>query len=64
MTRAQLSSLVVSWLDDANQGYFTPSNVNTWLNLAQRQVQMRLLQAGNNWYMKPAETLTVVNQAD
>lgn len=64
MTRAQLSTLVVSWLDDANQGYFTPANVNTWLNLAQRQVQMKLLQAGNNWYMKPVETLTVLNQSD
>jgi hypothetical protein len=64
MTRAQLSTLVVGWLDDPNQGYFTASLVNTWLNLAARQVQQMLLQAGENWYMKPVETLTVASQAE
>lgn len=64
MTRSQLSALVVSWLDDVNQGYFTPTQVNLWLNLAQRRVQWLLLQAGQNWYMKPVETLLVTNQAD
>lgn len=64
MTRAQIASLVVSWLDDQNQGYFTATQVNTWINLAQRQVQMRLLQAGQNWYMKPVTTTTVNGQAD
>jgi hypothetical protein len=64
MTRAQLSTLVVGWLDDPNQGYFTSSLVNTWLNLAARQVQQMLLQAGENWYMKPVETLTVASQAE
>lgn len=64
MTRAQLSALVVSWLDDVNQTYFTPTQVNVWLNLAQRQVQQLLLQAGQNWYMTPVETTTVVSQAD
>lgn len=55
---------MVSWLDDPNQGYFTAANVNPWLNNAQRQVQQELLQAGNNWYMRPVETLTVLNQTD
>lgn len=64
MTMSQLSTLVVSWLDDANQGYFTPAQVNVWLNMAHRQAQMELLQAGQNWYMKPSETLTVLGQAD
>jgi hypothetical protein len=64
MTRSQLSALVVSWLDDLNQTYFTPTQVNTWLNLAQRQVQQLLLQAGQNWYMTPVETTTVIGQAD
>lgn len=64
MTRAQLSALCLSWLDDEKQGYFTPTDVNTWLNLAQRQVQLMLLQAGQNWYMKPVETLTVLGQCD
>jgi hypothetical protein len=64
MTMAELSTLVVSWLDDPSQGYFTTKNVNTWLNLAQRQVQMKLLQAGQNWYMKPVTTTTVSGQSD
>ncbi len=64
MTRAQINTLVLSWLDDANGGYFTPAQVNVWINLAHRQVQMMLLQAGQNYYMKPAETLTVSGQAD
>lgn len=64
MTRSQLRFLVSSWLDDLNQSYFTSDQINTWINLAQRRVQMLLLQAGENWYMKPVETLTVVGQAD
>jgi hypothetical protein len=64
MTRADLRTLVLGWLDDPNGAYFTSSLVNTWINLAQRRVQMMLLQAGENWYMKPVETLTVVGQAD
>lgn len=64
MIRSQIASLIVSWLDDLNQGYFTPTQVNLWINLAQRQVQMRLLQAGQNWYMKPVTTQTVAGQSD
>lgn len=64
MTRAQISTLMMSWLDDTNQGYFTAAQVNVWINLAQRQVQMQLLQAGQNWYVKPVETILVINQAD
>ena len=64
MIRSDLRILMLSWLDDARSGYFDATTCNTWLNLAQRQVQMRLLQAGQNWYMKPVETLTVADQAD
>lgn len=64
MTRAELSALVVGWLDDTKQGYFTPTIVNLWLNLAQRQVQFELIGAGQNYYVKPYETLTVSGQGD
>lgn len=64
MTRSDIRTLILSWLDDPNAGYFTASQVNTWINLAQRQVQLRLLLAGQNWYMKPVETIMVANQAD
>lgn len=64
MTRSQISALMMSWLDDTQQGYFVPAQVNVWINLAQRQVQMLLLQAGQNWYVRPVETLTVLGQSD
>jgi len=57
-------TLMSSWLDDPNNGYFTQANCITWLNLAQRHVQNELLQAGNNWYVKPVETTLVVGQSD
>lgn len=64
MTRTDLRTLVLSWLDDTQGAYFTAAQVNVWLNLAQREVQKMLLQSGENWFMKPVETLTVSGQAD
>ena len=64
MTRSDLRTLVLSWLDDNQGAYFTAAQVNVWLNMAQREVQKLLLQAGENWYMKPVETTMVANQAD
>lgn len=57
-------ALILGWLSDQDDDYFTPSLLNVWIKLAQRQVQMELLQAGENWYMKPAETIMVIGQAD
>lgn len=64
MTRGDIKTLVLSWLDDPTSGYFTDTNLNVWCNLAHRQVQMILLQAGENYYMRPVETTLVVGQAD
>ena len=64
MTRTDLRTLVLSWVDDTQGSYFTPAQVNVWLNMAQREVQKLLLQSGENWYMKPVETLTVSGQSD
>lgn len=64
MTVGQIKTLVVSWLDDANKTYMTDSQLLTWINAAQRQVQLKLLQSGQNWYMKPVETTLVVGQSD
>mgnify|MGYP000881667856 CR=1 FL=1 len=57
-------TLMTSWLDDPNQGYFNQATCLQWLNLAQRHVQNELLQAGNNWYLKPVETTMIVGQSD
>jgi hypothetical protein len=64
MTRLQIQNLVLSWLDDDSGGYFAPATVQTWINLAHRQVQMHLLQAGENYYEIVVETQTVASQAD
>lgn len=64
MTRAEMNSLILSWLDDVSAGYFTPAQTNVWINQAQRQVQQELIMAGQNWYMLPVETITIVGQQD
>jgi hypothetical protein len=61
---SDLRSLVLTWLDDVNAGYFTTSNVNVWLNNAQRETQKRLVRAGQNYYTKTVQTTLVVNQRD
>lgn len=64
MNVAQIQSLMLTWLDDQSAGYFTPANTLVWIQMAHRQVQLQLLQAGQNWYMKPVESYTVSGQAD
>lgn len=51
-TRAQLRTLVLSWLDDVNGTYFTSAEVNVWLNNAQRELQKRLIDKGENYYVQ------------
>lgn len=64
MTRAELRTLILEWLDDVNAGYFTTATVNTWINNAQREVQKKLLEAGDNYYLETVQTSTVASQAD
>ncbi len=64
MTLAELRALTLSWLDDPNAGYFTIPQIDAWLNNAQKEVQKLLLQAGQNYYMKPCQTNLVYGQSD
>lgn len=64
MTRSEIRTLILTWLDDPNSGYFDATTLNSWINLAQREVQKLLLQAGVNFYMKPVQSNTVALQAD
>jgi len=64
VTLLDLRNLALSWLDDLQGGYFTATQVNAWINNAQRECQKQLLQAGENYFMKIVETPTVANQAD
>lgn len=64
MTRAELRTLTLQTLDDLNAGYFTTDIVNTWINNAQREVQKRLVKAGQNYYLRCVQTTLIVNQRD
>ena len=63
-TVAQITTLILSWLDDEAAGYFSPADTLVWINFAIREVQKQLIMAGENYYVKPIETLLVVGQAD
>jgi hypothetical protein len=39
-------------LDDPNGDYFTAAQVNVWLNNAQRELQKRLINMGENYYVE------------
>lgn len=62
MTFLELQDLVLDWLDDPNAGYFTREKVKQWLNNGQLEVQKRLVDAGQNWYLKCVQTTMVANQ--
>ena len=70
MNRGELRSLVYYWLDDMQGintgvgGYFTPVQVNTWLNLGAIEVYKRLVKAAQNYYTRCVQTTLVFNQRD
>ncbi len=64
MTFLELRQLVSYWLDDLQLAYFTEPQVNRFLNNAQRELQKKLLNAGQNYYLVPVQTTTVINQSD
>jgi hypothetical protein len=64
MTFGTLQTMVSYIVDDLSFGYFTPAQVQFWLNNGQREVQKRLLQTPGNWYVKRVSTATVQNQSD
>lgn len=70
MIRSDLRMLVFQWLDDSDGirtdvgGYFSNAIVNSWLNLALREVQKLLLQAESNWYLRCQTTATVLDQRE
>lgn len=63
-TFLELQNQVAYALDDLQFGYFTTTQVKFWINNAQKEVQKRLLKAGQNYYIKPVQTTLVVNQSD
>lgn len=70
MTLAELRSLVWYFVDDqqgistGSGGYFTTTQVDVFLNNALQETQKQLLQAGELYYLKTVETVTVAGQQD
>jgi len=64
VNRAEHRTLVLTWVDDPNAGYFTTAFLNTSLNNSTKEVQKRLIKAGQNYYAKVCQTSTVINQRD
>lgn len=61
MTLTQLRTLVWTWLDEpgGGNGYFTSTNIDTFINNAARQVQKKLIQSGELWFSKVVQTTLV-----
>lgn len=64
MTRAEMRTLISQWIDDPDNGYFTTTTLNTFINNALYEVQKRLIMAGENYYITCVTTPTVQNQAE
>ena len=64
MNRGEIRDLCLYWLDDLQGAYFTPTQMNVFINNAQREVQKQLIQAFEDYYLKVVQTTTVANQAD
>ncbi len=58
----QLQQYASDLLDDPNNGYFTLPILKLRLNLAQRELQKRLISANQQWYMECVKANTVVGQ--
>ena len=64
MNFGQLKNSVAYYLDDLQLGYFTTDQVSLWLNQAQKELQKRLIKAGQNYYLRCVSTPMVINQID
>ena len=64
MTLAQIRTLVLSFLDDPDAGYFTNAQTLVFINNAQREVQKTLGQAFEAYNIKKVKTTMVVGQKE
>lgn len=64
MTFLELREYSLSLLDDLQGTYFTPVQMNRWLNNALKEVQKLLILAGQNYYLKCVTTPLVNSQRD
>ena len=61
MNFGELKDFAASLLDDLEFGYFTESQVGVWINMGQRKLQRKLIEAGQGHYLKCASATLVIN---
>jgi len=64
MTFLQMRQYTWNLLDDVDGGYFTATQVNSWLNNAQKEVQKILNQAFEGFTLKKVQTTLVLAQRE
>jgi hypothetical protein len=64
MTFQDLQNLTSYWLDDLQFGYYTQTQVQLWLNNAQKEVQKMLIASGQSRYNAWVGTTLIVGQSD
>lgn len=64
MTKQQIQDMTLQLLDDVNGLYFNSAFMDNALNRAQEEVQKHLIMAGELYYVKLVQALTVLNQQD
>lgn len=62
MNLSELRSLMSYWVDDLQMGYFTPTQMNVFLNNGLRQLQKVLVQCNSDFYLKKVTRDTIINQ--
>ena len=62
MTFGEMKTALSRYLDDPDMGYHTDSDLGVYLNFGQKEAQKKLLQAGENYYLKCVSTTLVVDQ--
>lgn len=64
MTRAQIKAYIRQLQDDVNGGYLTDTVLDPFIDRAQIELEKKLLEAEDNYYLLPVETSTFQNQAN
>lgn len=65
MNLGEMKEYIGSLVDDKAYSYFTETELVRFLNQAAREVQKKLIQSGNNWYLKIDSSIpTVVGQQE
>lgn len=63
MTFEELKTLFSYWVDDLQFGYFTEPQAEVFINNGFKELQKKLINQGQDWYVKIVTRSTIINQA-